>query len=318
MTFNLFFIWGTLWVIGCLYTYYIWILPEFNLLRIKNNLLNKNGIDDTTKNFIKSEFKFMFLTMKLKLFLLSTLLSGFITLIQFYAVSGKEIKNIYDIIGLSIPLFIIYMLLSGIKEHDGTNNKIEDICDILLKLKMKILYIFLEKEKNTYISCIDKKIKHWYSLENNGDSIIFATFILRMGDKVFVDILNNVCQLDDHGERSTEAKKSILSEKPLEIMNFYINNDINSNLLTRIIVLFDEYFKLENCEPYKIMSFISHTEISCGKKTRSEIKNNISSIVNKDTRNKVHKKNKAINTSTFDSFFINSDSTDYAFTDKDA
>lgn len=273
MKFGYCFMWTIIWGIGFIFTYYVWITPEFNSLRIKNHLISKSGMDYTTKSFIKEEFKFMYVFLNLRIIILSLVISGVITVAQAEASYGRQLETFHDLVTILIPVSIMYLLLSGIKE--SKSNGIEDIGDMIIKLKLTILNIFIEKEKQLYINCIDKKIKYWYRLEFEKDSNLFAVFILRLCNEFFLKTLNESYELSNATSESEKNKIYELHKKAYKIMFEYVNDDKYSNLISDIKYLFDEYFELDASNPYSVISFISHTKLGARNKSREEVVENI-------------------------------------------
>ncbi|WP_297133149.1 hypothetical protein [Terrisporobacter sp.] len=111
--------WQVFGIIGTLFTYFLWICPEWNNKRIKVKLTNSTGIDDNIKKFIKNNFKYHYYSIRFLIFAFCILISIGITLMFLYSAEGKPIEDLYDVISLSIPIITFYMLLSGIKECDS-------------------------------------------------------------------------------------------------------------------------------------------------------------------------------------------------------
>ena len=273
MKFSYYFMWLIIWFIGFTFTYYVWVTPEFNALRIKNNLISKSGIDYTTKSFIKEEFRFMYVFLNLRIIILSIIISGIITLSQASASHGRPLRTLDDLVDILIPISITYLLLSGIKgDKDGGIN---DIGDAIIKLKLVILNLFIEREKQLYINCIDKKIKYWYRLEYEKDSNLFAVFILRLCNEFFLKTINVSYEISCSGSECEKNKIYELHKKAYRIMFEYVNDDKYSNLISDIKYLFDEYFELETANPYNVISFISHTKLGARNKSKEEVVKNI-------------------------------------------
>ncbi|WP_297133151.1 hypothetical protein [Terrisporobacter sp.] len=122
-----------------------------------------------------------------------------------------------------------------------------------------------------------------------------------MSDKSFVDILKHACELNDSVSKYDGAAKSILYEKPPEIMEDYFRKDTNMNVLTNVQQLIDTYFELDNCEPYKITSFISNHELACKYKSKDTILESIESLISNPE--KPVNESTSMETDKFDSLF---------------
>lgn len=268
--------WQVFGIIGTLFTYFLWICPEWNNKRIKVKLTNSTGIDDNIKKFIKNNFKYHYYSIRFLIFAFCILISIGITLMFLYSAEGKPIEDLYDVISLSIPIITFYMLLSGIKECDSDSES--NGFKLILNFKIKVLEIFIGFEKKLYLRSIHKIITQWY--ENDASRHEFAALIVRMSDKSFVDILKHACELNDSVSKYDGAAKSILYEKPTEIMEDYFRKDTNMNVLTNVQQLIDTYFELDNCELYKITNFISNHELACKYKSKDTILESIKSIIN--------------------------------------
>lgn len=258
-------------IIGTLYTYFVWVSPEWNKLRVGRKLISNVGVNDNIVGFIKSVHRFKYAWINICLILFCMFISGGITFMFWYAFEGKPIETLHDVGRLAIPICATYFLLSGIKKSDDgeeSSNRVN--VEIILNLKSKALDMLTSYEKKIYLKTLSKKINSWY--ETDKDSHLFAALIMRMNDKAFVKILKDACNLESYNDNKSEgALKSILYEKPLEIMEDYSNKDVKMNVLNNTLDLFTTYFELDKSEPFRLMNFMSTHEKSCTHKSREEI-----------------------------------------------
>ena len=258
-------------IIGMLYTYFVWVLPEWNKLRVDRKLISNVGVNDNIVGFIKSVHKFQYNWIHICLMLFCLLISVGITFMFWYAFEGKPIETLHDVGRVAIPICATYFLVSGIKKSEDSEESSNIVnVEIVLNLKSKALNMLTSYEKKIYLKTLSKKINSWYETDN--DSHLFAALIMRMNDKVFVKILKDACDLESYRyDKSEGALKSILYEKPLEIMEDYSNKDVKMNVLNNTLDLFTTYFELGKSEPFRLMNFMSTHEKSCKHKSKDEI-----------------------------------------------
>lgn len=290
MIFNQFIlknIWVIFWIVGTLFTYYIWISPEWNKLRVNTKLINLTGINDSIRTFLITTSTLNFILSRLLIVLFCIIISAAITAIFWCSYQGKPINTLYDAFMILGPIIVFYFLLCGIKNTDSETDL--NHLKIILNFKIKILELFISFEKKIYIKSINKKIYEWYKSDNSDNR--FAALIMRMSDESFVSTLKSACNLDDSISKEDGAKKSVLYEKPLQIMEDYFSKDIKMNVLTNVIDLIEAYFNLDNCEPYKIMNFISTHDLVCKNANKDDILINIEKIVKEKSSQKANHKN---------------------------
>lgn len=294
-------IWSIFWILGTIFTYFIWIYPEWNSLRTDTKLTNSTGINDNIRKFVFFNATFKYLLIRIFIILFCAILSAAITSIYWCSYQGKPLNTLYDVFMISGPIIVFYFLLCGVK---NTNSESELAhLKIILSFKIKVLELFISFEKKLYIKSIHKKICKWYKEDSTNHK--FAALIMRMSDKSFVNTLKSACNLNDPITKEDGAIKSILYEKPIEIMEDYFSNDIKMNVLTNIIDLVETYFSLDNCEPHKIMNFISNHDLVCKNSNKEDILSNIEKVVDENSRMKNKIKNKNMKANKFNSLFNN-------------
>lgn len=291
------YIWIILWILGTMFTYFIWICPEWNILRVNMKLINSSGDSSIINNLLINTCLFKYLFSRFLILLFCTTISAVITIINWCSYQGKPINNLYDAIITSVPIIGFYTLLCGIKNTDSQSEP--EHFRTILKLKAIILELFISFEKKIYIKSINKKIHKWYKNDNKNHK--FAALIMRMSDESFVSTLKSACSLNDSPSKEDGAIKSVLYQRPLQIMEDYFSNDIKMNVLTNILDLVETYFNLDNCEPYKVMTFFSNHDLVCKNTNKDDILANIEKEVTKNSNAKV--KHKDMEATKFDRIF---------------
>ena len=268
--------WLVYFILGGVFIYFVWLKPELNDVRVKNKLISNDAENEKIKEFVKSVKKCSYKKRTILLILLSISLS--ITIMFWVTFEGKSINNLYDVIKIAIPISTVYLLLSGLKKSDSDDKKAKVDLDIVINLKIKILNQLVLDEKKMYSEALTKKVCEWHTKDKS--DILFASLIMRMIDKSFVEMLKNACHIYSDEDKLEGASKVVLYEKPQEIIESYCNGDKKMNVLSNILDLFSGYFKLKNSDIYKLMFFISIHEQSCKNKTREEIMDEIRYMVN--------------------------------------
>lgn len=251
--------WLVYFLIGVLFTFFVWIIPEWKMLRIRTKMISQSKSDDNIKRFVKSIHKYYYAKIYIKLLILSVIISIIVTLVQWVGMKDREVKGILDIFEMSLPLGMSYLFLSGINGNKENSQEQNENNKVILNLKKRIILLIVENEKQIFQKCIHNKLHKWYYNDKGAE---FPALILRMTDDSFISILKEEFSIEND-EKNLGAEKSILIEKPSSIIENYAMGDTSMNVYYEVYNLFDKFFEDNNFGIYKIISFICEHEGIC-------------------------------------------------------